>query len=208
MKSKVIMIFILLVATVFFVVGYFRYQGNLRETLAKEIGDPGFSSPNEPSEEQPGIEDPSTEGPVLIENPELVKMPDLFEMTKEEAEEVLKDMKLQMEVLEEKNSSFATGTVFFQKPYLDEEILQGKTVTVYVSNQSLPEEEEKIAVPMLIGLTEEEAVEELRTLGFQVDYEYNPNSDYREGMVYSQNYLVDSRVSKGTKITIRVSTGS
>lgn len=208
MKSKIIMILILLVATFFFVTGFLRYQNNLQETLAKEIADTSAPSLDLPSEESEGEEEPSSEDPLVIENPEMVQMPDLFEMTEEEAKEVLMEMKLKMEVLEELNSSFATGTVFFQEPYVEEEILQGKTVKVYVSNQSLLGEEEKIAVPLLIGLREEEAVEKLRSLGFQVDYEYNPASGYGEGMVYSQNYLVDSKVSKGTKVTIRVSTGS
>jgi len=207
MKSKIIMILILLVATFFFVTGFLRYQNNLQETLAKEIADTSAPSLDLPSEESEGEEEPSSEDPLVIENPEMVQMPDLFEMTEEEAKEALMEMKLKMEVLEELNTSFATGTVFFQEPYVEEEILQGKTVKVYVSNQSLLGEEEKIAVPLLIGLREEEAVEKLRSLGFQVDYEYNPASGYGEGMVYSQNYLVDSKVSKGTKVTIRVSTG-
>ncbi|GEM_PF-1008137 len=208
MKSKIIMILILLVATFFFVTGFLKYQSSLQETLAKEIGDSGLPSLEIPSEGSGGEEDPVKEEPSVIENPERVEMPDLYELTEEEAKELLSELKLKMEVLEEKNSSFATGVVFFQEPYVDEEILQGETVTVYVSNQNLLGEEEKIAVPLLIGLSEEEAVKELRNLGFQVGYEYNPASGYGEGMVYSQNYLVDSKVSKGTRITIRVSTGS
>ena len=208
MKSKIIMILILLVATFFFVTGFLKYQNDLKETLAKEIGESGLPSLEIPSDESGGEEDTVKEDPSVIENPERVEMPDLYELTEEEAEELLSELKLKMEVLEEKNASFATGVVFFQKPYVEEKILQGETVTVYVSNQSLLGEEEKVAVPMLIGLKEEEAVKELRSLGFQVGYEYNPARGYGKGVVYSQNYLVDSKVSKGTKITIRVSTGS
>lgn len=137
MKSKIIMILILLVATFFFVTGFLKYQNDLKETLAKEIGDSGLTSLEIPSEESGGEEDPIKENPSVIENPERVVMPDLYELTEEEAKELLSELKLKMEVVEEKNASFATGVVFFQKPYADEEILQGETVTVYVSNQNL-----------------------------------------------------------------------
>lgn len=208
MKSKIVMILILLVAGFFFVTGFLRYQGNLRETLAKEITEgpgSGIKLPNESPSEEPS-ETPGEMGPV--ENPQMVELPDFYEKSLEESKEILAEMKLQVKVVEETNSSFAEGIVFLQEPVLGKKILQGKSVTLFVSGTGVSQEEQKTTVPLLIGMEEEEAVELLQSLGFQVKFEYNPSSNYEKGLVYSQNYLVDSKVSRGTKVTIRVSTGS
>ena len=203
------MILILAIACFGFAAGFIRYQNGIKETLAKDIETSSGMELDVPSGEIPDDENPdSTEEPTEEEPLISVKAPDLYNMSIEDAKVELDKLNLKYEVVEEKNTSFENGIVFWQEPLMEQEIMQGSTVKVYVSNSALSEDERKINVPVLIGLEKEEATELLHSIGFRVNYEYNPSSDYEEGIVYSQNYFVDAEVSIGTEITIRISTGS
>jgi len=201
MKWKISLALLFTLVTGAFLYGFISYRSDLKEDLAKEIiGSPGILVPRE--------EDQDEEDPVLPEpEPLEVELPSLIDLPRIEAEERLLQLKLVPNIVEKKNTGYEKDVVFWQEPYIQMQILEGETVTLYVSNPTLDEVEETISVPLLIGLTEEEASTLLFDLGFHVDYEYNPNADYEKGVVYSQNYFVDATVSIGTRVTIRVSEG-
>jgi len=65
----------------------------------------------------------------------------------------------------------------------------------------------EIAVPSLVGLTEEEAVSVLDELGLIADAEEANDEEMAEGKIFSQNPLADIKVSTGSVIRFSVSIG-
>jgi len=95
-------------------------------------------------------------------------------------------------------------------------VAAGDTVTVFVSKgpenaTPTPTTEPvstKVAVPRLLGLTEEQARNTLVELGLELgEVEYASSNIYSVGLVSYQSYTIGDLVEKGTKIDIQVSTG-
>lgn len=217
MKFKGLTIVIFALVTFGFVFGYLTYNRKLSEMLDREIVEAQVNEPVKP----PIVEKPPVEEPVETETtpvepgeePEELKVPDLYEMEKDEAEALLNDLGLLPDVHEEFSEDHDEGIVFWQTPYAGVVTKKGNKITLSISrgsrNATPPVGEgEEIIVPDLIGLREAEAVDKLEDAGFVVGYERKPNSQYGSGYVYSQNYLIGARVPKGTRVIIRVSTGS
>lgn len=223
MKYKGLTIVIFALVTFGFVSGYLTYHRKLSEMLGREIVQAKINDlEKEPEVMIPPVEEPvetETETPTEVpadpntSEPEVLKVPDLFEMEKEKAKELLLGMELIPDIHEEFSEEYDEGIVFWQTPYAGVVTEKGKKITFSVSRGSRTAtppaaEGEEIVVPDLIGLLEAEAVEKLQDEGFEVGFERKPNTVYGAGYVYSQNYLIGAKVPKGTKVTIRVSTGS
>ncbi len=67
---------------------------------------------------------------------------------------------------------------------------------------------ERVDVPLVIGQPEEAAVDILQGAGFEVAREYEPNDEFAEGIVFSQNPEAGVRLEEGETVTIRVSSGA
>lgn len=205
MKLKISLIMLFALVTGVFVFGFISYQQEIQDAVSKDIKmDPVITRPENPVEE-PMEEDPSD---APVEEPMEVVVPNVVHLSMEEATENLEELNLMVELVRKKNTSFPQNVIFWQEPFDGMTLLEGDIIKIFVSDPWAAGEEEIISVPLLIGLTEEEAVERLHSLGFHVAYEYNPNWDYEDGVVYSQNYFVDARVSVGTEVTIRVAKNS
>lgn len=205
MKLKISLIMLFVLVTGIFVFGFISYQQNIQDAVSKDIKmDPVITRPKNPTEES--LEDELTEE--IEEEPMEVTIPKVVHLSMEEAVESLQELNLVVEPVPKKNTSFPQNIVFWQEPLEGRTLLEGDIIQIFVSDAWAEGEEEIISVPLLIGLTEEEAVALLHSLGFHVAYEYNPNGDYEDGVVYSQNYFVDARVSVGTEVTIRVAKNS
>lgn len=96
------------------------------------------------------------------------------------------------------------GIVMSQVPSADTEVAKGTNITVTVSLGK-----EKIWVPKLLGLSEEEgiftAVEAGLKVGEEIAYVYS--SEYPEGKICYQSYSNGSYVDPGTVLDIKVSKG-
>ncbi|MBN6185890.1 Stk1 family PASTA domain-containing Ser/Thr kinase [Aneurinibacillus sp. BA2021] len=94
------------------------------------------------------------------------------------------------------------GTILRQTPSAGEEITAADTsVTLVVSAG-----QEKITVPNLIGLTEEEMKTKVESLGLRLQLERKPSYE-SEGKVIEQSYKPGNQLEKGTWIRVTVSTG-
>lgn len=203
MRYKGLTIVLFAVVTFGFIFGFLNYHKKLDAMLGKEIvqastGDFTVSPP-----------DPDKEGKASSDTDEEVIVPSLEGLTKEEAERELEELGLVPEPKEEYSDASEKDKVFMQFPSEGTSALAGTKVSFSVSlgiNET-PAVEEQIIVPNLIGMAKEAAENKLKDAGFNVGYEYNPSEHYDEGFVYSQNYKVGAQVSKGTQVTIRISTG-
>jgi len=66
---------------------------------------------------------------------------------------------------------------------------------------------EPVAVPSVVGLTVEAAVALIKEKGFEPVVERSANPDFEKGRVMSQNPAAGTRIQKGDRVTLLVSTG-
>jgi len=78
---------------------------------------------------------------------------------------------------------------------------------VYSRVQDELQDAQPVAVPPVVGLTEELATEQLERLGFEVAVEKGASTEQPEGSVYDQDPKDGTRLAKGETVTIFVSTG-
>jgi beta-lactam-binding protein with PASTA domain/tRNA A-37 threonylcarbamoyl transferase component Bud32 len=134
--------------------------------------------------------------------PKEVEVPDLRGLTVDEAKSELREVDLKLgEVTREPNPEFEEGEIFEQDPDQGETALAGDRVDVTVASG-------EVSVPSVIGQTEEEAVAELKGLGFEVDVIRDANDEFAEGRVFAQDPEAGAPASPGEDVvTISVSEG-
>ncbi|WP_043619802.1 Stk1 family PASTA domain-containing Ser/Thr kinase [Nonomuraea candida] len=136
---------------------------------------------------------------VVSKGTEKVKVPDgLIGVKQADAEALLEESGLRS-VIKTRNSTRPQGTVIATDPKAGQEVEKGGTVTLFVPKE-LGE------VPSVVGLTEEDAIAQLKGAGFKTRTDRQP-SDQPEGTVFQQNPPEGTKLAPGTTITITVSTG-
>ena len=141
-----------------------------------------------------------------ITNPSEVQLPKLIEMSKDDAQKIIDDNKLVMEVQsEEYNKDIPEGIIISQNPEYKEKynIKEGSIIKVVVSKGA-----EKSIVPKVIGDKKEDAIEELETAKFKVEIEEITSKTVEEGYVVEQSVEADTEAFAGDTIKISVSKGT
>ena len=113
----------------------------------------------------------------------------------------LTEAKLKAEKIEEINEKIPEGTVIKQEPEANTEIEAGETVKVYVS---LGNGKEQVAVPYLLGKTEDVAKKEVEDAKLKVEVVYEEDRTKTDGTVLKQSIEVGEVVEEGTSIRITV----
>ena len=140
----------------------------------------------------------------LIGGPEKIVVPDVTGMTEEEAVEALTAVGLTLGDTEETNSeTVEAGLIISQSPEPGVEVELGNSVKIVISAG-----QELFEVPDVVGLTESEAIEALRAVGFQVgsiNREYNSEVDADH--VISQDPVSGQMAPAAAAIALTVSRG-
>jgi beta-lactam-binding protein with PASTA domain/predicted Ser/Thr protein kinase len=132
--------------------------------------------------------------------PEEVAVPDLVGKDRQEAERLLLDADLAVIVREEETLDEEPGTVIRQDPAADTEVEQETPVTITVAK-----EPERAAVPDVVGLESNDAIDELQTAGFRVRQEFvDVETSDEDGVVIDQNPPAGEDRSKGARVTVVV----
>ena len=137
---------------------------------------------------------------VVSTGPEQVSVPNVVNLSFEEAQSVLEGEGLQVE-REERDSDESENTVIATNPPANSSVSVGSTVTVIVSRG-------QVTVPGVVGQEQGPAVEALEGAGLEVEVTEDPESAAPEGQVASQSIPEGQGVPPGTTITIVVSTNS
>ncbi len=143
------------------------------------------------------------------EETEMVVVPDVSDLTEEEATEALEAEGFVVEVEEEASDEVEEGKVISQTPKAERSLAKGGTVTITVSTG--PEEEEEsdeITVTDVVGKKADAAYNTLSDQGLTVTRDYAYSSDVAEGLVISQSIAGGTTANKGDAITIVISQGS
>ena len=140
-----------------------------------------------------------------VTNPKEVLLPNLEGISREEAENLIKERNLAVgEVKEEYNGDFAEGYVISQEPRFQENynVKEGTTVSFVVSLGI-----EETVVPKVIGMTQEEAVEALEEAKLKAEIVEEYSEKIEVGYVISQETEEDETVNAGDTVVINVSKG-
>ena len=131
-----------------------------------------------------------------------VTVPDLMEMTREEAEKAIADAGLKVSWIEE-TSDEPEGTLLGQSPEAGQEVNKDSYVEVRISKGA-----EKMYMPNVQLLTEQEARDILEEMGLSVSDMTQQYSDSVErGKVISQSIAQDTEVKKGDSVSLVISRG-
>ncbi len=133
-----------------------------------------------------------------------VAVPDVIGSSFDDANATLNSMGFAVTRVEGYSDDVEEGIVITQIPAAETEVAKGTNVTVTVSLGK-----EKIWVPNLMGLTEQDgiaaALEAGLTISDEISYVYS--SDYAEGLICYQSFSNGSYVDPGTAVEIKVSKG-
>lgn len=142
-----------------------------------------------------------------ITNPAEVDLPNVVGLSKEEAEQEIKNVKLKFEVeKEEYNKDIPEGYVISQTPEYKEKynkVKEGSTVSVIISKG-----QEKAIVPKVVGMKENEAIEELEKANLKAEIVEETSKKVEAGYVISQDVEANSEAFAGDVIKIHVSIGT
>ena len=142
-----------------------------------------------------------------LTNPKEVELPNIVGLTREEAEQKVKEAKLVFEVeREEYNKDVEENHIISQDPiYMEKynKVKEGSTVKVVISKG-----QEKAIVPKVVGMTEEEAIEELEKANLKAEIIEETSKKVEEGYVISQDTEAETEVFAGDTVKIHVSTGT
>ena len=148
----------------------------------------------------------TTMGIVELANPNEVKLPNLVNKTQDEAEQILKDLKLKLVVKsEEYNEDIEKGKIISQDPTYQENytVKEHSEVSVIISKGT-----EKVEVPNVVGKTKQEAEKALKDAGLVAEITEENDEKVEAGIVLSQDPEDGESINKGSAIKLVVSKGS
>lgn len=138
-------------------------------------------------------------------SPKDVQIPNVVNLTQEEAKQRIEQLKLKFAYKEEYSADIEAGHVISQDPqYINNySVKEGSTVTVVISKGM-----EQTKVPKVIGMEYSKAESALNEAGLEVEKVEETSQKVEAGYVISQEIDANTEVQKGTKIKIHVSTGT
>ena len=142
--------------------------------------------------------------PTILTPKSNVTVPDLRNQTKEDALATLEKLGLKTEVVNDASADVQEDHVVGTDPTANSTVKSGSTITVTVSSGR-----ENTSVPDLSGKTTAEASAILKKKGLDLDPVVREGSSPKveRGKIMEQNPSAGTQVSKGSKVTITVSTG-
>jgi serine/threonine-protein kinase len=138
-------------------------------------------------------------GLTLSAGQEQVKIPDLTSLSVTAATKALRDVNLEIKVVEEENDDVEVGRVIRQDPKAEEMTYTGEIITVYVS-KGLPEG--MVYMPDLFAYGEEEAKEVLEALELVPIIKYTNLPDKEDGVLISQSINAKEKVKIKKEVTL------
>lgn len=131
-------------------------------------------------------------------------MPDLVKRKDSDAQEIIRNLKLIPNVVSEISEDIPQGYVVRQSPVMGAKYAEGDTVTIYVSSGK---DEKFVAVPYLLGKTEDEAKAALLDVGLTWGSIATIESSRAKGTVAAQSIQAGVEVKEKTSVDFRLSSG-
>jgi beta-lactam-binding protein with PASTA domain/predicted Ser/Thr protein kinase len=141
----------------------------------------------------------SVVGLTVSAGPGTARVPDLVGQGRNAAKQQLTDLGFTVTEERTTSDSITTNRVIDTRPPVGQELDKGSQVVLVVSSGK-----ERVAVPKVVDLTEDEARSTLETLGFQVSSTDEETDAQDPGTVLKQSPASGTRLAKGGKVTITV----
>lgn len=139
---------------------------------------------------------------VYSSGPAYVTVPDVMGKSVEEAQQLLTNAGLQLQVTWVFNDAKA-HTVIDQQPRFPNTIAQNQKVQLTVSKGP-----QLIVVPKVKGKKQQDATTALQTAGFQVTVQQQPSDTVQQGFVIDSTPKEGAQAPKGSTVTLMVSSGT
>ncbi|MEZ5343829.1 MAG: PASTA domain-containing protein [Acidimicrobiales bacterium] len=131
-----------------------------------------------------------------------VVVPDVIDLTQDDATKILQDLGLVPDITYEVNDEVAANLVFSQDPGSGATVQENSVVKLTVSQAR-----DAVNLPDVVGLTQEEATRVLNEAGFRVDPVLAPSDDKDAGIVIDMTPQPNQDVNLDSPIQITVSSG-
>ncbi len=143
---------------------------------------------------------------------ELVRVPDLYDMTESQAQSALREFGLFLSVHDGSSDEVDAGHIYRQDPEDGEELSRGDTVDVWVNSAETEETEEtdeKVTIDDVSGLTLTQAQTSLQIQGLVIsNVKYEFSDTVKENIVIRTEPGAGTEVDKGSSVVIIVSKGA
>lgn len=135
---------------------------------------------------------------------ETVEIPDVKNLSRQDAEKALKDAGLEFDVTERTNAEIPRNTAIGTEPEPGSTVPKGTRINLIISTGK-----EITEVPDLTGMTTDAARQALEAAGLELNPQVREESSKETpaGQILAQSPDQGSQVSKGTRVTITVSSG-
>ena len=133
-----------------------------------------------------------------------ISLPGVTSISVDEAKKKLEEQGIKYEIEEVYSDEVEQGKVISQKPEAgtNYDVNKNSPVKLTVSKGI-----KKVLVPKVIGMTSEEAVEELQKYELEIDEIKEESQTVQEGIVIRQEVQEGTEITAGSKITVYVSSG-
>ena len=138
---------------------------------------------------------------VVSQGKQTIKVPDVQYKNKAEAKEILEALGLKVVINEVESETVAAGLVISQSIQANANVDPGETITLTVSKGAA-----SFAMPNVVGMTEANAKNTLTGKGISVSVTYQ-YSNKTAGTVLQQSISANTQVTRGTAVTLTVSSG-
>ena len=138
---------------------------------------------------------------LVSSGPPKTSVPDVVGMNYGDAVQALNDVNLKA-TKHEIFSQKPVGKVISQDPPAGQQVVEGTEIVLDVSRGA-----KQVAVPSVVGMSEDDARTTLQQVGFEVSSTSAPSDSTPEGIVSDQSPDGGTQASKGSTVTITVSSG-
>ena len=137
---------------------------------------------------------------------EMVLVPNVQNMTQQEAESTLQQRGLTLgTVTQAQSDTVEEGHVMSQDPEMNSSVAKNTTVNLIVSSgKTTPK---TVQVPNLIGLTASEAEQQLSAVGLKGSSKSDYSDSFQQGQVFKQEPSANSQTTAGSTVSYTISSG-
>ena len=167
--------------------------------IAKAAGLVNFGSKKDDTQQQ--IEQEEEPEDVVDENGQ-VQVPNLMNMTEENALSVLEQMGLKGNKIGETQSDAPAGTIISQEQAAGDKVDQGTVINYTVSAGT-----DSPTVPAVTGISQSEAEAQIKALGLETAIQQSYSDTVAIGKIISVDPAAGTKLSKGATVTLVVSLG-
>ena len=135
-----------------------------------------------------------------------VIMPNLINLTQEEAELQIEGKELEVTYQDTYQEGAEKGKIVYQSISADTEIEKGCKIVVFINNLE-KDQVEKVIMPRVIDLNIAQAMEQLLGMGLQVEKIEENHDTVEKDIVLEQDIAENTEIIKGSKVVLKVSLG-